>query len=69
MMYDPKGVEFEEDEPEVFHQTSEQGNPIQRGFCGRVLFITPMKSKKTSVGPSEREACWTPELYTRRRRS
>jgi len=34
MIYDPKGVEFQGDEPKVFHAESEQGNPTQRGFCG-----------------------------------
>lgn len=34
MIYDPKGVEFQGDEPKVFHAESEQGNPTQRGFYG-----------------------------------
>lgn len=34
MVYDPKGVEFEGDEPKVFHAESELGNPTQRSFCG-----------------------------------
>ena len=34
MIYDPKGVQFEGDEPKVFHAKSDQGNSTQRGFCG-----------------------------------
>lgn len=34
MIYDPCGVKFSGDKPNVYHSKSEQGNATQRGFCG-----------------------------------